>query len=167
LCAGVAACGSFDGASSRIATAITPYRIEIVQGNFVSKEQVAALQPGMTRQQVKEVLGTPLVVSVFHSDRWDYVFTLRRQGVEPQSRRLSVYFKGDALERFEGDEMPSEAEFVATLDSRTKSKKIPPLEATDEQLSKFPVPKRSVSASTQVDDSPLPATYPPLEPTRR
>lgn len=167
LCAGVVACGSFDGAGSRIATAVTPYRIEIVQGNFVSKEQVAALQPGMTRQQVKEVLGTPLVVSVFHSDRWDYVFTLRRQGVEPQSRRLSVYFKGDALDRFEGDDMPSEAEFVATLDSRTKSKKIPSLEATDEQLSKFPVPKRSVSASTQVDDSPLPASYPPLEPTRR
>jgi len=87
--------------------------------------------------------------------------------VEPQSRRLSVYFKGDALDRFEGDEMPSEAEFVAKLDSRTKSKKIPSLEATDEQLSKFPVPKRSVSASTQGDDSPLPSTYPPLEPTRR
>ena len=115
----------------------------------------------------EEVLGTPLVVSVFHSDRWDYVFTLRRQGVDPQSRRLSVYFKGDVLDRFEGDEMPSEAEFVAQLDSRTKSKKIPPLEATNEQLSKFPVPKRSVSASSQGDEAPLPATYPPLEPTRR
>lgn len=167
LCAGVAACGSFDGASSRFANAITPYRIEIVQGNFVSKEQVAALQPGMTRQQVKEVLGTPLVVSVFHADRWDYVFTLRRQGVEPQARRLSVYFDGDALARFEGDEMPSESEFVATLDARTKSKKIPPLEATPEQLGKFPVPKRSVSAVAQEDETPLPSVYPPLEPAKR
>jgi outer membrane protein assembly factor BamE len=47
----------------------------VVQGNFVSREQVEFLKPGMTRQQVRDVLGTPLVASLFHADRWDYVFT--------------------------------------------------------------------------------------------
>ena len=65
----------------RFADSITPYKVEVVQGNFVSKEQVEALKPGMSRQQVRDILGTPLVTSVFHGDRWDYVFTLKRQGV--------------------------------------------------------------------------------------
>lgn len=169
LCVGAVACGALDSAGSRFATAVTPYRIEVVQGNFVSKEQVNALQPGMSRQQVKELLGSPLVVSVFHSDRWDYVFTLRRQGVESQSRRLSVYFSGDTLERFEGDEMPSEAEFVSQLDARTKSKKVPVLEASEEELKKFPLPKRPAAVSGPADASTeAPAvSYPPLEGPKR
>ena len=80
----LAGCGTVDSASSRLASAITPYKIEIVQGNFVSKEQVAALEKGMSRIQVKEVLGTPLIANLFRADRWDYVFTIKRPGVEPQ-----------------------------------------------------------------------------------
>ena len=72
----LAACGSFDGLTGRMANSITPYRVEVVQGNFSSREQVEALRPGMNRQQVREVLGTPLLTSVFHADRWDFVFTL-------------------------------------------------------------------------------------------
>ena len=78
----LAGCGSFDGASRRVANAITPYKIDIVQGNFVSREQVQALQPGMSRQQVRKILGTPLVTSVFHGDRWEYVFTIKRPSSE-------------------------------------------------------------------------------------
>jgi outer membrane protein assembly factor BamE len=106
-CAVLAGCGTLDGASQRIAGVVKPFQIQVVQGNFVSREQVAYLQPGLTRQQVREVLGTPLLASVFHAERWDYVFTLRRQGVEPQAYRLTVFFKGDTLERFEGDTMPT------------------------------------------------------------
>ncbi|MDP3139281.1 MAG: outer membrane protein assembly factor BamE, partial [Burkholderiaceae bacterium] len=91
--------------TNRFAIDLAPYKIEVVQGNFISREQVQALKPGMSRQQVRDTLGTPLLASVFHADRWDYVFTLRRQGVPPQARRLTVYFQGDALARFEGDEM--------------------------------------------------------------
>jgi 4-hydroxy-tetrahydrodipicolinate reductase len=82
---------------------------------------------------VRELLGTPLVSSLFHADRWDYVFTLKRQGVEPQQRRLTVFFKGEQLERHEGDTMPSEAEFVTTLDRR-KTGQGAVLVATEEQL---------------------------------
>ena len=162
LVAGLGACSSFDGAGRRIANAVTPYRVEVVQGNFVSKEQVEALQTGMSRQQVKEVLGSPLVVSVFHADRWDYVFTLRRQGVPAQQRRLTLYFKGDALERFEGDEMPSESEFVAQVDTRTRTGKVPELEASEAQLSKYPLPQRAATADASALPPPA-ASYPPLE----
>jgi outer membrane protein assembly factor BamE len=148
--------------SHRVAGVVTPYRVEIVQGNFVSKEQVAALQPGMTRQQVRDVLGTPLVTSIFHEERWDYVFTLRRQGVEPQQRRLTLYFQGDALQRHEGDAMPSESEFVATLDKNRKPGKVPPLEATEEQLRRYPA--RAAQPAAAVPAAPAPqASYPPLE----
>ena len=159
-CAALSACGAIDGVTSRMAQSITPYRVEVVQGNFVSREQVEALRPGMTRQQVREVLGTSLLASVFHADRWDYVFTLKRQGVEPQARKLTVYFKGNVMDRFEGDTMPSEAEFVATLDKSTGKRRVPVLEATEAQLSRF---TGTPAAAATPADAPPPANYPPLE----
>lgn len=174
LAAGVAAllagCGTFDGSPGRMLTAITPYKVEVVQGNFISKEQVDALQPGMSREQVRNVLGTPLLTSLFHSDRWDYVFTLKRQGVEPQQRRLTVYFDGEAMARVEGDTMPSEAEFVATLDNRSKGGRIPVLQATEEQLraAASKAPAGSTPATPAAPTMPAPAVnYPPLEPPAR
>ena len=161
-CIALPACGTFDGATGRIAQSITPYRVEVVQGNFVSREQVESLRAGMSRQQVKEALGTPLLSSVFHADRWDYVFTLRRQGVEPQARKLTVFFKDNVMTRFEGDTMPSEAEFVATLDKGTGKRRTPALEATPEQLGRFG--GKPASAATPAPADPLPpADYPPLE----
>ena len=149
--------------------AVTPYKVEVVQGNFVSKEQVELLKPGMSRQQVREILGTSLLTDVFHSDRWDYVFTIRRQGVEPQQRRLTLFFNGELLDRFEGDPMPSEQEFVATLDTRKKAGKVPPLEASEDDLKKFAPSKdekKGDTAGAQASLPPLPAAYPPLEAAR-
>ncbi|MDB5881093.1 MAG: Outer rane lipoprotein omlA precursor-like protein [Ramlibacter sp.] len=166
-CLAIAGCGSFDGATRRVADSITPYKVEVVQGNFVSKEQVQALKPGISRQQVRDVLGTPLVASVFHSDRWDYIFTLKRNGVQEQARRLTLYFKGDTLERFDGDEMPSEAEFVATLDNKRKNAKVPVLEASEESLNKASTAAPAGAAATPTPaapETPPPTTsYPPLE----
>ncbi|MFI5447969.1 outer membrane protein assembly factor BamE [Polaromonas sp. UC242_47] len=169
-CVGLAACGSMKSGLSESKVNpvnwITPYKIDIVQGNFVSKEQVELLKPGMGRAQVREVLGTPLLTSVFHADRWDYVFTFRRQGAEPQSLKLTVFFKNDALERFEGDTMPSETEFVSKLDTRRKLGKVPVLELTDEQLKAMEKkPASSTAAAPVTTPAPLaPATsYPPLE----
>jgi len=144
-----------------VTSVISPYRVEVVQGNFVSKEQVEALQKGMSREQVRQILGTPLVSSVFHNDRWDYVFSLRRQGVEPQQRRLTVYFKDDMMERAEGDTMPSEAEFVSTLQVKNRPGKVPRLEATEEELRAFP--KSSTPAAQPEPAPPATTNYPPLE----
>jgi outer membrane protein assembly factor BamE len=171
-CATVSGCGSFDSVSNRLVGSIAPYRVEVVQGNFVSKEQVEAIKPGMSRQQVRDILGTPLVTSIFHADRWDYVFTLKRQGVPPQERKLAVFFKGNVLDHFDGDEMPSEAEFVATLDNKRKSAKVPELEASEESLKQFSSgqPPATAAASTPPPAATEPATaasYPPLEPPAR
>ncbi len=168
LVCGLGACSSFDSATRSMADAITLYKPEVVQGNFVSKEQVAQLQPGMTRLQVRDVLGTPLMTSVFHGNRWDYVFTMKRQGVPQQHFKLSVFFKDDLLERFDGDEMPSEAEFVQRI-TRDKKVKVPQLEATEEQLAKFPAPTEAEGPSGRASApaEPRPAgSYPPLEQQR-
>jgi outer membrane protein assembly factor BamE len=82
---------------------LAPYRIDIQQGNFVSQEMVAQLKRGMTKEQVRFVLGTPLVTDIFHADRWDYVYLLDRPGQPRVQRRLAVFFEGDRLSRLEGD----------------------------------------------------------------
>ncbi|MDR7306300.1 outer membrane protein assembly factor BamE [Rhodoferax saidenbachensis] len=155
-------CGSLSGAGSKAAQAITPYKIDIVQGNVVTREQVAVLRPGMPRAMVQDVLGTSLLTSVFHAERWDYVFTLKRQGAEPQARRVTVFFKGDAMDRVEADELPSESEFVATLKSNPIKGPLPPLTASEENLSKFPAPAKTDAPGTAAGGAPT--VYPPLEP---
>lgn len=165
----LAGCGSLSGTAPRVLDAITPYKVEVVQGNFVSREQVEALQKGMTTDQVRQVLGTPLVTSLFHGERWDYVFTLKRQGLAPQQRRLTVWFANGMMDRVEGDTMPSESEFVTTLDNKRKTGKIPPLEATEEQLRAFSSKQPAAPAATPAAPAATaPATnYPPLEPAAR
>jgi outer membrane protein assembly factor BamE len=82
---------------------LAPYRIDIQQGNFVSQEMVAQLKRGMTKEQVRFVLGTPLVTDIFHANRWDFVYFLDRPGQPRVQRRLAVYFEDDRLARVEGD----------------------------------------------------------------
>jgi len=158
--ASLAACGSFDSASNSVVGLVTPYRMDVVQGNFVSKEQAAALKPGISRAQVRDILGTPLLTSVFHADRWDYVFTFKRQGAQSQLRKLTVFFKGDELQRVDADAMPSEAEFVASLDSGRRFGNVPVLELSEESLKQLPAAAKKPDSKTL---PPLPASYPPLE----
>lgn len=162
--AGLAGCSSLNGASARVAGVISPYKMDIVQGNVVTREQFALLKTGMQRAQVREILGTSLLVSIFHADRWDYVFTLKQQGVAPQARKVTVFFKDNVVERTEADPLPSEAEFVATLKSPNLSKTVPNLVATDESLLKFPLPSKP--AATAASAMAPPTDYPPLEAAR-
>jgi outer membrane protein assembly factor BamE len=82
----------------------TPYRIEIQQGNYVSQEMVAQLKPGLTRDQVRFVMGTPLVSDIFHEERWDYVFVRQRANSrEVEHRRVAVFFEDGKLKRVDGD----------------------------------------------------------------
>ncbi len=157
-------CSSLDQASVRMVSVVTPYKIDIVQGNFVSREQAAVLKEGMSRVQVRDILGTALLTSVFHAERWDYVFTFKRQGLAPQARRVSVFFKDDVLLRIEADALPTEAEFVASLDSGRKAGVVPVLEMSAESLKADVVPAKVPEIKTM---PPLPASYPPLEPVAR
>ena len=167
----LASCSSSTLSSSSVNPVnwITPYKVDVIQGNFVSREQVEQLQPGMTREQVKGLLGTPLVTSLFHADRWDYVFTLKRQGVEPRSFKYTVFFNGDQLERFSGDSMPSEEEFISTLTNKRVLGKVPVLQATEEQLKaaeKSSATKSEAATLPETASLPpasAPTAYPPLE----
>jgi outer membrane protein assembly factor BamE len=85
---------------------VTPYRMDIQQGNVVTQDMVQKLEPGMSRSQVRFILGTPLVADAFHPDRWDYVYLYNKGGKVTEQRRLIVLFKDDKLLRVEGDQMP-------------------------------------------------------------
>lgn len=87
----------------------TPYKMDIQQGNVVTQEMIAKVEPGMTRSQVRFALGTPLVVDPFRTDRWDYVYLYQKGGVITEQRRIAVIFKDDRLVRIDGDVVPSAA----------------------------------------------------------
>ncbi|HEY4957118.1 MAG TPA: outer membrane protein assembly factor BamE [Caldimonas sp.] len=142
---------------------VTPYKVEVVQGNVITSEQVSQARLGLTRAQVRDVLGSPLLTDPFHVDRWDYVFTIRRQGAPAQLRRVVVRFQNELLASIEGGaDLPSERDFVASIDTFKTSRNAPPLALTDEQIKALPVPVRPPPPDP-VPPAP-PRSYPPLEP---
>ena len=84
-----------------------PYKMDVQQGNVVTQEMISKIQPGMTRNQVRFALGTPLLVDPFRTDRWDYVYQYHKGGVMTEQRRIAVIFKDDKLLRIEGDVVPA------------------------------------------------------------
>ena len=155
-----AGCSSLQG--DRLLGAITPYRVDVMQGNVITKELAANVKPGMSREQVRDLLGSPLLTSAFHADRWDYVFTMRRQGVEPQRRSVVAFFKADLLERLEVPELPSEKDFVSSIRPSRATGAEPVLALTDEQRKALPPPlKGEATAAAQPQGANRP--YPPLE----
>jgi outer membrane protein assembly factor BamE len=89
---------------------LTPYKIDVQQGNYVTQDMVEKLKPGMTRSQVRFLLGTPLVVDPFRNDRWDYVYLYYKAGELAEQRRISVIFDQDKLKRVDGDVVAAGAE---------------------------------------------------------
>ena len=82
------------------------YRINVEQGNIVTQEMADQLKPGMSRRQVRFILGTPLVEDTFNQDHWDYPY-VKRNGLNVLSEsRLTVMFDGDSLMTVEGDYLP-------------------------------------------------------------
>ena len=79
---------------------IKPHKIEVQQGNVVTPEQIALLRQGMTRDQVRFLLGTPLLSDVFHTNRWDYVFRLKKQDQSIEENRLTLFFDDNSLQRY-------------------------------------------------------------------
>jgi outer membrane protein assembly factor BamE len=146
-------------------SSFTPYKVEIVQGNVVTREQFVQLKPGMTRDQVREILGAPLLTDVFHADRWDYPFTIRRKGVEEQRRNVVVGFAGNVVKTIEAPELPSEREFVAGI-SNAKPRAVPKLELTDEERAALPAAKGAAPAAETAEPAGAKRDYPPLEPAR-
>jgi outer membrane protein assembly factor BamE len=94
----------------------SPYRPDIQQGNFISQEMLTLLKVGQTRDQVKFLLGTPLLQDIFHADRWDYPFYLARGNGELTSSRVTVYFDKDGkVAKFDGGNLPTEKEYIERI----------------------------------------------------
>jgi outer membrane protein assembly factor BamE len=161
LCAG---CSTMQPTTDRLLGVITPYRIDIMQGNVVTQELASMVKPGMSREQVRDLLGSPLLTSAFPADRWDYVFTLRRQGVEPQRRSVVAFFKDNRLDRLEAPaDLPSENDFVASVRPERRGGAEPVLALTDEQKRALPPPVKTETPATTQPQGPA-RDYPPLEP---
>ena len=88
---------------------LSPYKMDIRQGNYVTPEMRDKLKIGMSRQQVRYVLGTPMVSDAFHGDRWDYVYRLEQHGEVVEKQRLTLYFEGDKLVRMDDGKQPGQA----------------------------------------------------------
>ena len=114
----LAGCSTYDSVTQSFAQHITPYRITVVQGNFVSAEAASQMKVGLTRDQVKTLLGTPLLADMFHADRWDYVFYFKRGSTSVvQQRDFVVLFAGDHVASWSGGEnLPSNLELLAEID---------------------------------------------------
>ena len=168
LIVSLSSCAWIDRPLGYVARSINPYRFELIQGNVITKEQVEVLRPGMSKNQVKEVLGTPLITSLFHEERWDYAFTVRRSGQELQKKKLAVFFDKEQMLRWESDPLPTEAEFAATIDIRRPSlNKVPSLQATPEQLARFkavPSAEPNGTGTLGLERATVRSNYPPLEP---
>ena len=103
LCALLAACAGFPGV----------YKIDIEQGNMVTQEMVDQLRPGMTKRQVRFIMGTPLVQDPFNQERWDYIYSMQPGGEDREQERLTINFDDDdRVTSFAGDFTPD----IATED---------------------------------------------------
>jgi outer membrane protein assembly factor BamE len=110
-CAALAGCSTIRDAYRSITPPfVQAYRPDVTQGNVVTKEMAEQVRLGMTRDQVRFMLGTPLLTSDFHRARWDYVYYLKRgKGNETQFRKVTVWFDENRVARIEHDELPPEA----------------------------------------------------------
>ena len=89
------------------------YKMNIQQGNYLVADSVSQLKEGMTRSQVRFLLGTPMVPDAFDDDRWDYYYFFSSQKFkQPLKRRLTVYFADDKVQRFENLGVPTEADLA-------------------------------------------------------
>jgi outer membrane protein assembly factor BamE len=165
----LAGCSSLPGFSNEPASVkgflawIAPYKPDIVQGNVVTTEQIEKVKPGMTRLQVRDVLGTPLVTDPFHAQRWDYVFTMRRQGFEDQRRTFVVLFDNDAVQKVDSPALPSEDEFVQQISRKPLPTKTPKLALSAEERAALPLPAPVAQAASAATPTGPTRKYPPLE----
>ncbi len=85
---------------------VKPYKMQIQQGNVVTSKMLLQLKPGMTKSQVRYIMGTPLIQDSFHGNRWDYFYQMRESGKVTEQRRIFLTFKNTLLDKVSGDVVP-------------------------------------------------------------
>jgi outer membrane protein assembly factor BamE len=117
------------------------YRINIQQGNDITQDMISQLKPGMTKNQVAYVMGTPLIIDTFHPNRWDYIYSFHPGNGEREQRRITVYFKGETLDYLSGDtrivareEMPQTVKVDSNVVVPLSDKKVGLIEDIKEKI---------------------------------
>lgn len=100
------ACSVFLTGCGSTVPIVKPFKMDIQQGNVVTSKMLLQLKPGMTKSQVKFIMGTPLIVDSFHSNRWDYFYQMRQAGKIKEQRRVILDFENELLARVRGDVVP-------------------------------------------------------------
>ena len=114
LVLGISGCG--------VTQKLRPYVLDVRQGNYVTQEMAAQLTPGMTEDQVRFIMGTPLLIDPFHANRWDYVYRNSTQGKVSETRHIILMFKDNKLSSVEGD-------VIATMPAAAVSPSAPPAQS--------------------------------------
>lgn len=109
------------------------YKIDVQQGNIVTQDMVDKLKPGMTKSQVRFVLGTPLIVDAFRDNRWDYVYMRQEKGELVEQERLTIFFENEILTHFENYLLPTGNADVAETRDFYSEKAEPPEESVNNQ----------------------------------
>jgi outer membrane protein assembly factor BamE len=134
-----------------------PYRPAIQQGNWITSEQIAKLEVGMTRDQVRFVLGTPTLEDAFHADRWDYPYYNQPGYGKDELRKFTVWFQDDKLTHWSGDQQPNRQPFQK-VDSGREA--IPSKSSADKDAQKAASPGVNSSAAPNQPGLDNPGTPP-------
>ena len=118
------------------------HKLTILQGNILNQDMIDQLRPGLSRSQVRYILGTPLIANTFDQSRWDYYYSVKRPGRDELRERISIYFADDKLSYFTGDYLPSS---VAAAMEKSETVDLENQSATSSSLEAF-----SVEPSTDI-----------------
>ena len=130
-----------------------PYKVGVQQGNWITQEQVALIKPGMTREQVKFALGTPVLTDVFHANRWDYPYFYRTGNGDIDERKFTVFFVDGKLDKWVGDEQPELQPYQIAKEEGIKSQRQAQQTKLDDERDKsagLDAPK-TVAPGVQID----------------
>lgn len=146
------------------------YKIDIQQGNVVTQDMIDQLRPGMTRKQVRFIMGNPLLTDTFHADRWDYLYSLQPGGGERQQERMTIVFNSnDQLVSLSGDFMPGVSRDEAIL-GKNSDTSAAPVQGEQPKAEEAPKPgsllKQIQDDVDKSESAPVP-TQEPLEPSPR
>lgn len=110
------------------------HKIDIQQGNVVTQDMVDQLKPGMNHNQVQFIMGSPIVVDVFHQERWDYIYYYKAGYEDPVEDRVTLFFEGDRLVRISGTLEPAATIATAGEKSGQTTVVVPPGERVEPGL---------------------------------
>jgi outer membrane protein assembly factor BamE len=159
------ACGSY---STNIPS-IKPYKMDIQQGNVITAKNLMQLRPGMSKSQVRFIMGTPLLEDSFHADRWDYFYQMRKGGKIIEQRRVTLEFSGDTLAHVRGDVIPAGSD-ISTMPATPQggqpapAAKAPPPKKEKGMLDSLKFWESDEKEPAQPQAQPKPAEAPKPEP---